>query len=216
MTAALHRPPSLDKLLDSDAMRALVEQHGRAPTLAVARAALEAWRAMATRAAFDAVAFETGCQATLQQQAALALRPVFNLTGIVLHTNLGRALLAARPSLRVVAVMRRPGQPGVRPGHRRARRPRRARRRAAAGAHRRRGRHRGQQQRRRGAAGAGRAGRAARRCIVSRGELVEIGGAFRMPDVMAAPARTLVEVGTTNRTHLERLRDAPSARAPRC
>ena len=211
MTAALHRPPSLDKLLDSDAMRALVEQHGRAPTLAAARAALEAWRATADRAAFDAAAFEAGCRATLQQQAALALRPVFNLTGTVLHTNLGRAVMAPEAIAAVVAVMRGPvnleydlatGARGDRDAH-----------------------VEGLLSELTGAEAATVVNNNAAAVLlvlaaladrkevpVSRGELIEIGGAFRIPDIMRRAGAKLVEVGTTNRTHLS---DFEAAIGPR-
>ena len=94
MTLASHRPPSLDKLLDSEGMRALIYRHGRAAVLSSARGALESWRMQAATQPFDSAAFEAACRCGLDGQAELALRPVFNLTGTVLHTNLGRAVMA--------------------------------------------------------------------------------------------------------------------------
>ncbi len=144
-----------------------------------------------------------------------SLRRVINATGVVLHTNLGRAPLAPRAVARVAGGRARAtrissidlssGERGV------AARARRAScwreltgaeaalvvNNNAAG----------------GAARAGGAGRG-REAVVSRGELVEIGGGFRVPDVMRAAGARLVEVGTTNRTHARRLRGARSARRP--
>jgi L-seryl-tRNA(Ser) seleniumtransferase len=210
MSTAGHRPPSLDKLLDSPTMQALIAQHGRPGTLAAAREALGAWRADSS-APFDAGAFEQGCRARLDALAAPRLKPVFNLTGTVLHTNLGRAPLPQEAIDAVAAVMSRPanleydlqsGARGDRDDHIDGLL------RELTGAE---------------AATAVNNNAAAvllvlaalaekKEVIVSRGELVEIGGAFRIPDIMRRANAKLVEVGTTNRTHL---RDFEAAIGPK-
>ncbi len=148
-------------------------------------------------------------QRRIEQQQQSALRPVFNLTGTVLHTNLGRAPLSERAIEAVTACLRQPvtleyALDDATRGHRD---------RAVSellceltGAE---------------AACIVNNNAAAvllmlaalapgREVIVSRGELVEIGGAFRIPDVMRQAGCQLVEVGTTNRTHLKDYRTAIS------
>ncbi|MFP5398326.1 MAG: L-seryl-tRNA(Sec) selenium transferase [Gammaproteobacteria bacterium] len=211
MTDALHRPPSLDKLLDGGTLPDLIAQHGRAPVRAAARAALDAWRARGTAQAFDVAAFEAVCRARLEAAARPALRPVFNLTGTVLHTNLGRAVMAPEAIDAVVAVMR--GAANLEYD-------------LAAGARGDRDDHvEGLLRELTGAEAATAVNNNAAAVLlvlaaladrkevpVSRGELVEIGGAFRIPDIMRRTGARLVEVGTTNRTHL---RDYEAAIGPR-
>jgi L-seryl-tRNA(Ser) seleniumtransferase len=138
-------------------------------------------------------------RALAEQVAATLLRPVINATGVLLHTNLGRAPLRP-PEPHDTGVLRYSnlefdlvsGRRGSRSGHAASLLAR------AAGAE---------------AALVVNNGAAAvllvlaafakgRSVIVSRGELVEIGGGFRVPEVMAQSGATLVEVGTTNRTRL--------------
>ena len=194
------RPPSLDKLLDSPALGALSEAHGRAGVLAAAREALDAWRAD-TSQPFDNAAFEQRCRTQLEARATPNLKPVFNLTGTVLHTNLGRALLPQEAIDAVTALM---GQAGNLEYD------------LASGARGDRDDHiEGLLRELTGAAAATVVNNNAaavllvlaalaekKEVIVSRGELIEIGGAFRIPDIMRRANAKLVEVGTTNRTHL--------------
>lgn len=211
MNSKAHRPPALDKLLDSAALQALAQRDGRVPLREAARAELEAWRTRSPSAPFDTAAFEAACEARLTASAQPRLRPVFNLTGTVLHTNLGRAVMAPEAVEAVMAVMRGPsnleydlctGRRGDRDTHVEALLRELTGAEAATVVN-----------NNAAAVLLVLAALASRKEVpVSRGELVEIGGAFRIPDIMRRAGARLVEVGTTNRTHL---RDFESAIGPR-
>ena len=204
------RPPSLDRLLTRPAMQALVEQHGRQAVLTVARETLEAWR-RAGPADFDESVFDAQCDEVLRQRALPHLRPVFNLTGTVLHTNLGRAEAPPEVVQAVAAVMSQPsnleydldtGRRGDRDDHIEGLLRELTGAQAATAVN-----------NNAAAVLLVLAALATRKdVLVSRGELIEIGGAFRIPDIMRRANARLVEVGTTNRTHL---RDFEQAFSPR-
>ncbi|WP_422013491.1 L-seryl-tRNA(Sec) selenium transferase [Roseateles sp.] len=204
--------PALDKLLRDCAP--LVAEHGHTLVAREARVLLDTLRTRAVAGGLprsDIDALPQTLAAQVHDRLQPKLRAVLNLTGTVIHTNLGRSLLADAALQQVLALMVSPNnlefdlQAGGR-GDRDdliesllceltgAEAATVVNNNAAAvllGI----------------AALAG-----GKEAIVSRGELVEIGGAFRMPDVMAAAGATLVEVGTTNRTHP---RDYEGAITPR-
>ncbi|MGE0796969.1 MAG: L-seryl-tRNA(Sec) selenium transferase, partial [Lautropia sp.] len=197
--------PSVDRLLREAAARELAERHGHTLVANAARALLDARRADAVAGTLDAAALApatllSALQARIDELLAPRLRTVLNLTGTVLHTNLGRAVLAEPALVRIAAAMAGPnnlefdldsGGRGDRDSIVEELLCRITGAEAATVVN--------------NNAGAVLLTIAAlargREVIVSRGELVEIGGAFRMPDVMAAAGARLVEVGTTNRTH---------------
>lgn len=208
--------PALDRVLADARIAALAERHGRSRVVALLRGELDRLRAAALAGALDAASLQApaiaaALEATLARSAQAGLRRVFNLTGIVLHTNLGRAPLPESAAQAVARVLTAPvnlefdlatGRRGERDAHVEALVC------ELTGAP---------------AATVVNNNAAAvllmlntlasrREAIVSRGELVEIGGAFRIPDVMRAAGAKLVEVGTTNRTHVRDYADAIGAR----
>ncbi len=202
--------PSVDLVLKTRAASALHMRFGRAALADAIRVELaEARAACRAGTSLPPGAEEIAALASARLEAAdrPGLRPVFNLTGTVLHTNLGRAVLAEAAVQAAVTAMRQAtalefdlatGRRGERDDHIRelvctftgAEDATLANNNAAAVllvlntlAH-------------------------GHDAIVSRGELIEIGGAFRMPDIMLRAGAKLVEVGTTNRTHPSDYEDA--------
>jgi L-seryl-tRNA(Ser) seleniumtransferase len=204
--------PSLDRLLKTPALQSLLMRHGRTQVTATLRTHLDSLRKLAlagtlSTPAVEASAVAAALEAQLGETAQVRLRSVFNLTGTVLHTNLGRAVLPEAALRAVVDTMRAPVNLEFD---------------LASG-------RRGERDsiveellcELTGAQAATVVNNnaaavllilsvvaARREVLVSRGELIEIGGAFRMPDIMRQAGVKLVEVGTTNRTHLADYADA--------
>ncbi len=212
--SAQARPPAIDRVLNWTAVASLLAEYGREPVLAGLRSVLDGARQAARQGALvdytePAIAFHLA--AHLAQHNAPRLKRVFNLTGTVLHTNLGRAPLPEEAVDALLMAARHPcaleydletGGRGDRDDVVESVLC------ELTGAE---------------AATVVNNNAAAvflllntlamrKQVIVSRGELVEIGGAFRVPDIMSRAGAKLVEVGTTNRTHL---RDFAEAIGPR-
>jgi L-seryl-tRNA(Ser) seleniumtransferase len=215
--ALLARVPAVERVLSSLAAQRLIGEYGRTQVVDAIRAATETLR----RDLLSGVSFDDSFdfEAKLADDAARVLsersrpnlRAVFNLTGTVLHTNLGRALLPDEAVRAVIEALTRPmnlefnlatGSRGDRDdlidgliGE-------------LTGAE---------------AATVVNNNAAAvlltlsalaskKEVVMSRGELVEIGGAFRIPDIMSRAGAKLREIGTTNRTHLKDYDEAINAR----
>jgi len=202
--AALRSLPSVDQLLRVLAGRPDVAAIPRARLTALVREALDAERRriLGERGTpADAEALAARVAAAVRQAGLFSLRPVINATGVVLHTNLGRALLSPQALERMTAVAAAYSnleldlaskERGSRYSH-----------------------VEGLLQRLTGAEDALVVNNNAaavllaletlahgKEVIVSRGELIEIGGEFRIPDIMLRSGAVLREVGATNRTHL--------------
>ena len=203
--AARRALPSVDRLLNDSRAAALVTRYGRPHVVETVRALLDAQRSALAGpvdpAPFDDGAFLQACAARLEHETEPSLKPVYNLTGTVLHTNLGRAVMPQCAAEAVMQAMTRPvnlefdldgGARGERDAHIERWLVRLTGAESAAVVN-------------NNAAAVYltlNALAAKKEVLVSRGELIEIGGAFRIPDIMARSGCRLREVGTTNRTHL--------------
>jgi len=203
MHQELRKLPSVDKLLQIDPLPSLVEEYSHELVVAAVREALDAARQDILAGGSCPLEQELAdaAAARLVAQVRPSLEPVINATGVIIHTNLGRAPLsvAARAAMEQVAqgysnleYDLEAGRRGSRYVHAEALLCRLTGAEAALVVNNNAGAvllilsalARGQE------------------VVISRGQLIEIGGGFRIPDVMQQSGARLVEVGTTNRTHL--------------
>ncbi len=209
MSQALRALPSVDSLLQEATIQALSAAHGHDVTVDAIRSALDDTR-HAILAGADAPSREAlvdAVRAHFSTQRLRQLQPVINATGVIIHTNLGRAPLsqAALEAMRATACGYSNLEFDLVAGERG-------------------GRGRSVEvtlTRLTGAEAALAVNNNASAVllvltalttgcgvVISRGQLVEIGGGFRVPDVMRQSGAHLIEVGTTNRTHLRDYRQA--------
>ncbi len=198
MTDPRRQLPSIDALLAGPGVARLLAEHPRGLVVKAARETVDAARV--NGGATPAEGWDAAVEAAVARLAVPSLAPVINATGVVLHTNLGRAPLAGAAIAALTSVARGyaaleydlgRGTRGSRHAHCRDLLVELTGAADALVVN--------------NAAGAvllalsalARGGEA----VVSRGELVEIGGSFRIPDIMARSGARVVEVGTTNRTH---------------
>jgi L-seryl-tRNA(Ser) seleniumtransferase len=199
--------PSVDRLLQRPGIQELLEIAPRAAVVAAVRESLEAAR---TRRAGPPDQWEAEVRERLIRRTSATLAPVLNATGVVLHTNLGRAPLAEAAVTAIATIAA--GYSSLEidlPSGTRGNRSDHCRELLCAIT---------------GAADGLVVNNAAsalvlalnalaegRDVAISRGELIEIGGSFRIPDIIGRSGARLHEVGTTNRTHLDDYRRAVDA-----
>ncbi len=201
----LRQLPQVDQLLHEGAFPALQEEHGRTRVVAALRSEIGAVRASLVEGDGElpttADDWSERTRLRIERDRKTYYHPVLNATGVILHTGLGRASLPAEAAEAVRSLAVAPQRLEIDPD-----------------TGRRGGRDEGCSRRLRellaceaatvvnNNAAATLVALAAmcegRKVVLSRGELVEIGGSYRVPEIIAQSGAELCEVGTTNRTHL--------------
>ena len=209
---ALRHLPSIDRLLREPAAREMAGHYPRDVVVQALRDTLDRARAdiRSGKGVPDANALVDDARLHIEGSLTPSLRPVINATGVIIHTNLGRAPLsaAARGAIESVAAGYSNLEYDLTAGERGSRYIHAERLLC----------------RLTGSEGAlvvnNNAGALflalsalaqGREVVISRGQLVEIGGGFRIPDVLRQSGARLVEVGTTNRTHIADYRAAANS-----